>query len=151
MTDAIIRPLTEDDIPAVCRLLNGVAEFAVARDDRWSAPELVKWVSTEPALCAAAVSEGCIVGVCLTHLHLATGKLHVENIVVSPSLRRRGIATRMLQEIARAAGNLALANIRMVALVKVGNSGARAFFDSVGLAAGEDVTWYQRTIPISRR
>ncbi len=146
MSDILFRELFPSDANAVVDRLRGVGEFAVLRDDTWSIDEIRNWLTDEPQSCVGAFDGRQLVGFCLTHFHVATGKLHVENLFVQPTYRREHIGSRLFTRAVTEARARAPQAVRVVCLVKEDNATARAFFEANRLEPGETMTWFQLSI-----
>ena len=140
-----IRPLRQCDVRVVAELLGTVSEFvcSVELSDRWSHADLEKWITQDACLCQGAFHGKQIVGLCLGHLHVATGKLHVENLFVRENYRRRGVGRRLFEKAVTEAMKQCSGRLRIVALVQQRNTCGQAFFERVGLLRGEVMVWYQ--------
>lgn len=115
------------------------ALHAASLDRPWSASALAALLAT-PGTCAAVlIHEGEPAGFILTRQ--AAGEAEILTIVVQPSLRRRGIAGRLL---AGHLGQLAAQGVEEVFLeVAQSNAAARSLYDRLGFAvAGRRPHYY---------
>jgi GNAT superfamily N-acetyltransferase len=92
----VIRPATEDDLPAIERIVTEAYSIYVARLGREPAPMQADYAGQLDAgeIWVAADSAGCPVGV-LVMRALATGLL-LENVAVSPALQGQGIGRSLI-------------------------------------------------------
>jgi len=140
-----VRTLTLNDALDVAKLLVGVSEFMVNESvpDAWCLEDLERWLEAEGNLCTGAFEGSELIGFCLAHLHLATRKLHIENLYVAKPYRRRRVAESLLCTTVQQTHESVHDRIRVVAMVKRSNTEAEKFFMHVGLTKGETMSWFQ--------
>jgi ribosomal-protein-alanine N-acetyltransferase len=119
-----IRPMAATDVPAVERMLKESPEAA-----QWSPGVLLRG-SAEEAYAWVAVEHGEVVG--MIAARAAGGESEILNLAVSPSQRRRGLGTCLLQ---CAMARLLKAGARELFLeVRETNATARQFYAAMGFA-----------------
>ncbi|KAB2910220.1 MAG: GNAT family acetyltransferase [Hyphomicrobiaceae bacterium] len=112
-------------------------------DDRpWNSPEIAipMKMSVQPELFLVALEEGNVVGTTMAGFDGHRGWLHL--VAVKPSHRRRGIATRLLQEAERRLEALGCPKINLQVLA--GNTAAVNLYKSLGFDVEERVSMSRR-------
>lgn len=144
-----IEALTTADAQRVYELQFQVQEFQVAASiDRWSKEEIAEWLgSPESGISIGAHCQSDLVGFLLAHTAPAIHKVYLENLFVTPSYRRQGLASGMIKLLFRSIRTtLPPAAWRVVALVEVNNDIGHAFFESIGMPRGSDTSWHQKRV-----
>lgn len=74
-------------------------EFEVSddKDIFWDKDSLEYWFDNQNNVCLVAEENEEIVGFVLSHIHIPTGKVEIENIFVEDSHRKRGIASKLFK------------------------------------------------------
>jgi len=120
-----IRPATPEDIPVIVELERQTPELAHWSEQAYKdifepgAPERLLLISE---------SEGQLHGFLVTRF--TSGDCELENIVVAPENRRRGIAGQLLESLITRARARSVQKILLE--VRESNAGARAFYGKVG-------------------
>ena len=134
-TDPVsIRSLAYSDLPQV------IAIERRAFPTPWSLAMFVLELSKPSGVCLAAVDGGGLVGylVCSRYDQV----FHLMNIAIDPSVRRRGIAKRLLETMVGRAGTDASYTLE----VRTSNAPAIALYERFGFrAAGTRPRYYQDT------
>jgi len=112
-------------------------------NDQWSEDELKNWIDNHNDYCIGTFSSGELIGFCLSHFHVESHKVHLENIFVKEEFRHRGIARKMLEDTIRfyQKNNQ---TIRFVGLVVDGNKPSNHLLSSCNFANGSTMIWMQR-------
>src|SRR5581483_9298067 len=122
-----IRPATPEDIPVIVELERQTPELAHWSEQAYKdifepgAPERLLLISE---------SEGQLHGFLVTRF--TSGDCELENIVVAPENRRRGIAGQLLKSLIAKARERAVGKILLE--VRESNAAARSLYRKVGLA-----------------
>lgn len=87
----LIRPMTEKDLPQVCRIEK------INFSDPWSREGFLEALSSEQTLFLVCEAEGEIAGYC--GAYCVCGEADITNVSVDPSLHNRHIAFKMLSEL----------------------------------------------------
>lgn len=121
-----IRPFSERDRPAVASLWHEV----FPDEPPWNAPQVIirRKLAVQPELFLVGELGGKIVATVLAGFDGVRGWIH--HLVVSPSLRRRGIATRMMREAEVGLAKLGCPKVNLQ--VRTMNKTIVAFYRSVG-------------------
>lgn len=125
-----IRRLGSADAP----LLNHVAEDVF--DDDIDLARVAAYLAEPGHLMVLAVADGEVVGqvAALVHRHLdLPTELYIDNLGVTPALRRQGIARRLVDEIVAWGRSLGCEEAWVA--TETDNGPARAFYDSLGQQA----------------
>jgi len=144
----VVRPIIAEEITALYEIASTTREF-VCNDtipDFWAFRELVQWQKSEPMLVQGAFHEEALVGFCLGHLHTATAKLHLENLMVLPHLRRSGIGRQLIESVMREGLKRVEGHLRIVCVVRSDNDGIQCFLRQLGWMEGEAMLWYQMNV-----
>jgi [ribosomal protein S18]-alanine N-acetyltransferase len=126
-----IRPLTYADLPGV---------LAIERRSfpaPWSLAMFVLELSKPSGVCLAAEADDGLVGylVCSRYADI----FHLMNVAVDAGVRRRGLATRMVEEMLERAGR----EQRYTLEVRISNLGAIRMYESLGFRpAGRRLRYY---------
>ena len=129
-----IRRLTYPDLPQVI----GIERRAFPT--LWSLAMFVLELSKASGVCLAAVSGGRLVGYLICSRYADVW--HLMNIAVDPPMRRRGIATALLEEMIARAGDDASYTLE----VRPSNGTAIALYERFGFrSAGTRRRYYQDT------
>jgi ribosomal-protein-alanine N-acetyltransferase len=120
-----LRAATPEDVEAMAAI------EAIAFSDPWPASAFRDLLEHAYArLTVALDSQAGLVGYCVMLHVLDEGE--IANIAVSPDLRRRGIAARLLDDALDAAAEMAIATVFLE--VRVSNDAARMLYASRGFA-----------------
>jgi GNAT superfamily N-acetyltransferase len=141
----VIRPLTDDDLPALRERIVEHQDYHRALEPQWprGADRATKYLAHLPAECAScagdiflAVDGRTIAGfVCIVTDRRGAPDdparhAFVHDLFVAQACRRRGMATRLM-ETAEAFGlSLGVSDVRLAVLDR--NEDARAFYDALG-------------------
>jgi len=142
VTELRIRSYGEADRAAVVALWQEV----FANDPPWNEPEAMirRKLAVQPELFLVALLRGKLVGTCLAGFDGVRGWIH--HLAVAPSLRRQGIATRMMRAAEAGLGKLGCSKINLQ--VRPANSEVIAFYESFGYEVEERVSMGKRIQPI---
>ena len=120
--DILIRPLREEDIPAV------LVMEARCFPDPWSEGDFRSALADGLSLWLAAEKGGVLAGYAGMQSVLDEG--YIDNVAVDPDFRRQGVASALLEAMIGEANKRAL---RFLSLeVRAGNAGAIALYASFG-------------------
>jgi len=124
-TDFEIRPFLDRDHAAVVALW----EEVFAGDPSWNAPaETIRRKSTvQPELFLVAHAKEKVVGTVMAGFDGVRGWIH--HLAVCPSLRRRGVATRLMQAAEDGLANLGCPKVNLQ--VRSTNPGVIAFYQTI--------------------
>jgi [ribosomal protein S18]-alanine N-acetyltransferase len=129
-----IRTLTYSDLPQV------IAIERRAFPTPWSLAMFVLELSKPSGVCLAAFEGDSLVGYLICSRY--TDVWHLMNIAVEPSLRRRGYATALLEEMIDRAGHDASYTLE----VRTSNAGAITLYERFGFrSAGTRPRYYHDT------
>ena len=127
-----IRSLTYSDLPHV------IAIERRAFPTPWSLAMFVLELSKPSGICLAAIEERRVVGYLICSRYADVW--HLMNIAVDPPMRRRGIATALLEEMIRQAGP----DQQYTLEVRTSNAPAIALYERLGFrAAGRRPRYYR--------
>ncbi|QJD29025.1 GNAT family N-acetyltransferase [Methylococcus geothermalis] len=134
--DIMIRPAETRDIEAMAELLGALfsieADFAFDRDRQRQGLALLIGSGADRVL--VAESDGRVVGMCSVQTLISTaegGRVGlVEDMVVAPEVRGKGIGRRLLGEIERWAADAGLTRLQLLA--DRTNEPALTFYDRLG-------------------
>jgi ribosomal protein S18 acetylase RimI-like enzyme len=138
-----IRRAEKEDSSRVYEIGTGTEEFEVSDDEDmfWDKDSLESWFNNQKDVCLVAEESGEVVGFVLSHIHMPTGKVEIENIFVADSHRRCGIATelcqRLLNDYQSKNANFA------VALTLQDNDKIHNLNQKVGFQKGENMVWWE--------
>lgn len=96
----------------------------------------------------AAVRDGIVVGQLLAFIHRHVDKpseLYIDDLGVAPSVRREGIATRLLEKAVGIAQAQGLADIWVA--TEPENDGAKAFYEAMGLTGRRAMVFEMPVVP----
>jgi ribosomal protein S18 acetylase RimI-like enzyme len=133
-----IRPYRESDNAAVVSLWQEV----FADDPPWNGPEAVirRKLGVQRELFLVGELTGKVVATVLAGFDGVRGWIH--HLAVAPSLRRRGIATRMMREAESGLAKLGCPKINLQ--VRPGSTGVVAFYRTLGYEVEERVSMGKR-------
>jgi GNAT superfamily N-acetyltransferase len=142
----LIRPARAGDVPAIYRLVRGLAEYERALHHVRAGEDDLRQslMADQPAVFAhVAEREGQVVGFALWFLSFSTweGKhgIYLEDLYVQPDMRGQGYGRALLAELAGIC--VQRGYLRLEWSVLTWNSPALGFYASVGaIAVGEDWT-----------
>ncbi len=120
------RPLDAAHAPDVAAL-----EAQAMGTDAWSADLVAGELGQRDRTWWVAEAEGALAG--YAGGLVIDGDLQILKVAVAPAWRRRGIARELLVHLAEDARNLGASTCSLE--VRAGNAGARAFYESLGLAS----------------
>jgi len=141
------RRLKEKDIPRILEMA-GEPEYQkeVKVTDQtafWTAEELKNWVKKSKDPLIVAEDNKKIIGFILFTVHHATGKATLENILVSPKYRGKGIGTKLLKT---ALEELKKQGVKYIcALARNDNEEVISFLLNSGLKDGYEFIWFEKT------
>lgn len=119
-----LRPFEEADVAAVAAL------EAACRPRPWSERIFADELAAENRIYLVAEEDGLVVG--YAGVMLVGEEAHVTNLLVAPEHRRRGVATRLMSQLVRAA---VVEGARHLTLeVQSNNEVARRLYSRLGLA-----------------
>lgn len=143
MREAAIREARADDVEAIVRLLAASAEEQGALDALCVDAETLRREGFGPAPrvhALVAEADGMPVGLALYYFTFSTwtsvNGIHLEDLYVVPSWRRRGVARMLMARLAKIAA--AEECRRFDWFVLRANTGARRFYESLGAGVAED-------------
>ena len=125
---ANVRAGARDDIPRLMELANesaGAAHWSKTDYENLFAPKLVQ------QSCLLVAETGGIAGGFLVARGL-DGDWEIENIVVTPGLRRQGLGTGLMQAFLRHTGQIPIKTVHLE--VRESNSAAQQLYKSLGFA-----------------
>jgi GNAT superfamily N-acetyltransferase len=141
--ETIIRPATEDDVPAIHRLLKQLAEATGLADKFFSREkDLHRFGFSPRPMFDALVAEQAegVVGLCLFFYTFSswrgTAGVYVQDLVVDRTARTGGIGRALLVETARHARGRGVTHLRLA--VHSGNVDAIRFYEHLGLTHAAD-------------
>jgi ribosomal protein S18 acetylase RimI-like enzyme len=137
-TDFEIRPFLDRDQAAVIALWGEV----FAGDPPWNAPaEMIRRKSTvQPELFFVAHAKEKVLGTVMAGFDGVRGWIH--HLAVSPSIRRRGVATRLMQAAEDGLANLGCPKVNLQ--IRSTNPGVIAFYQAIGYEVEERVSMGKR-------
>lgn len=129
-----IRPYADSDHAGVVALWKEV----FADDPPWNAPHVVirRKLGVQPELFLVGAAAGKIIATVLAGFDGVRGWIH--HLAVAPSLRRRGIAQRMMREAEARLARMGCSKINLQ--VRPKNADAVAFYRSIGYEVEERVS-----------
>lgn len=130
----VIRPLALHDFPHWLPLWDG--NNLGRRDEALTTETWTRLLDSDyPVYGLAAVHQGEIAGIMHYVLHPTTGNIHpvcyMQDLFVSPDHRKKGIARRLVQELAAIAHQEKWARVYWLADAK--NEGAQALYKDIGV------------------
>lgn len=136
--DLQIRPFSEPDRAAVAALWQEV----FPNDPPWNEPEVIirGKLRVQPELFLVGELAGSVIATVLAGFDGVRGWLH--HLAVAPSLRRRGIATRMMRKAESGLAKLGCPKINLQ--VRATNTEAVAFFQGLDYNVEERVSMGKR-------
>jgi ribosomal protein S18 acetylase RimI-like enzyme len=140
-----LRRLSSTDIMQVATFLSHDYFNCGKLNDCWSLDELVAWISNLSDYSIGAFLNEELIGFCLSHLHIESHKVHLENIFVKQEYRRRGIARQMLDEMIKYYSAM-FHKVRFVGLVDTNNISSINLLKDYGFTIGSKMLWMQRNI-----
>jgi GNAT superfamily N-acetyltransferase len=133
----VIRPARPEDVPAIHGLIRELADYEQALEQvQVTVPGLrATLFGAEPAVfCHVAEHEGAVAGFALWFVNYSTwtGRpgIYLEDLYVSPALRRSGLGRALLAELARIC--VQRGYVRMDWAVLTWNAPALQFYGSLG-------------------
>jgi len=121
----LIRNMQEDDIPAI------IAIEKISFSTPWSEQHFLNEIYNKYAFSKVAVSDAKVIGyICATYL---LHESHILNLAVDPDFRRRGVATRLMNEATRELKERGC--VFMYLKVRASNAGAQKFYELFGFKA----------------
>ena len=136
-----VRPATSSDVPAIYRLLRESAIAQHAEDHLCVTPDdLLKdgFGAAKRFDCLMAEADGKVAGIAVYFMIYSTWitrrVLYLEDLYVTPEVRRRGVARALMSELARVAEKSGCGQIRW--LVSRDNTVAVRFYESIGAEQG---------------
>jgi GNAT superfamily N-acetyltransferase len=140
-----VRPARPGDVPAIHRLICELAEYERARDQVEARPSDLHTALFGPApavFAHVAEHDGAVVGFALWFVNFSTwtGRhgIYLEDLFVTPRLRRAGVAGALLAELAGICVQRGYP--RMEWAVLDWNEPAQAFYRSIGATVRDDWT-----------
>ena len=138
-----IRSAEKDDAEEVYNIGTDTEEFEVSDDEDifWDEDSLEYWFDSQKDVCLVAEDNGEIVGFVLSHIHIPTGKVEIENIFVADSYRERGIASELFKQLLNdyESEDADFA----VAITLQDNYKIRKFNQRMGFQKGDTVVWWE--------
>lgn len=149
--DLVVRPAREPDVPALLRLIQGIAEYErLLHEVEATEARLRRYGFGPEAIYEALLAErpgAGAVGVALYYFTFSTFKarptLYLEDLYVVPAERGRGVGRRLLRELARIA--VARECGRMEWAVLDWNTPARKFYRRLGARPLDEWTVFRMT------
>ena len=141
----VVRPAVSADVPAILRFVHALATFEKAPDAVIATPELMHealFGSRPAAECLMAEVEGKAVGFALFFHNFSTWTarrgIWLDDLWVEPSARKAGVATALLQALAKIAVERGC--LRFEWWVLDWNAPAKDFYDRLGAVPMEEWT-----------
>lgn len=96
-----IRSANKKDSSRIYEMGTETREFEVSDDEDifWNKSTLEQWFSNSKDVCLVAEKDNQIVGFILSHIHIPTGKVEIENIFVGEAYRGQGVASELFQNL----------------------------------------------------
>ena len=140
MSEASIRPMTEQDYDAVRALWLTIRGFGIrALDD--SREDIVRFIRRNPTTSVVAEMEGNIIGSILCGSDGRQGALY--HVCVAKAYRRRGIGTRMVGYCMHQLKEMGINKVGLIAFTS--NEAGNAFWKQIGWQKS-DVNYYTFTL-----
>ena len=135
--------MTLGDVPTVLQTAQEVDGFKISEEiGFWSKEQLELWVKGDDILLVAE-AEGKIVGFVLTAHHKPTGKVTLENQLVLPEFRGKGVARALMDEMERRLKEKGATYIHF--LVKDTNTYFN-HYKKIGYDTGHKFVWFGKFI-----
>ena len=138
-----IRSAEKEDSSEVYEMGTDTEEFEVSDDEDifWDKDSLEYWFDNQKDVCLVAEENEEIVGFVLSHIHIPTGKVEIENIFVADSYRERGIASELFKQLLN---NYESAEVDFaVAITLQDNDKIHEFNRKMGFEKGDTVVWWE--------
>ena len=140
MSEASIRPMTEQDYDAVRALWLTIRGFGIrALDD--SREDIVRFIRRNPTTSVVAEMEGNIIGSILCGSDGRQGALY--HVCVAKAYRRQGIGTRMVGYCMHQLKEMGINKVGLIAFTS--NEAGNAFWKQIGWQKS-DVNYYTFTL-----
>ncbi len=140
MSEASIRPMTEQDYDAVRALWLTIRGFGIrALDD--SREDIVRFIRRNPTTSVVAEMEGKIIGSILCGSDGRQGALY--HVCVAKAYRRQGIGTRMVGYCMHQLKEMGINKVGLIAFTS--NEAGNAFWKQIGWQKS-DVNYYTFTL-----
>ena len=140
MSEASIRPMTEQDYDAVRALWLTIRDFGIrALDD--SREDVVRFIRRNPTTSVVAEMEGNIIGSILCGSDGRQGTLY--HVCVAKAYRRQGIGTRMVGYCMHQLKEMGINKVGLIAFTS--NEAGNAFWKQIGWQKS-DVNYYTFTL-----
>jgi len=125
MLKLIIRDMREEDIPSILEIERN------SSNPPWSEEQFLNEIYNKYALSKVAVFDGEVIGyICANYL---LHESHILTLAVDPDFRRRGVATKLMNEATRELKKRGC--VFMYLKVRVSNAGAQKFYELFGFKA----------------
>jgi len=125
MLKLIIRDMREEDIPSILEIERN------SSNPPWSEEQFLNEIYNKYALSKVAVFDGEVIGyICANYL---LHESHILTLAVDPDFRRRGVATKLMNEATRELKKKGC--VFMYLKVRVSNAGAQKFYELFGFKA----------------
>lgn len=139
--ETIFKKLTADHIPEVMAL--GAAEpgFSVGEAPSfWSRLQLERWFASDTDICLGAFSGDELVGFTLAAVHVPTGKVTWENLLVRRDLRGTGIGDRLVAAMVEEVHRRKLPQLCFY--VEAGKERQHRYHERQGFVPCGEFTWF---------
>ncbi|MGB8768345.1 MAG: ribosomal protein S18-alanine N-acetyltransferase [Candidatus Korobacteraceae bacterium] len=135
----LIRRATPDDVPAI-RALEQQAETAAHWKEREYGALFAAEAPPRIALVATEADTGSVISFVIARC--ATGEWEIENVVVAPEQRKRGIGIKIIRELVLRAKHAGATSVLLE--VRESNLAARRLYEKVGFSyQGQRSGYYQ--------
>lgn len=138
-----VRSAEKEDSSKICEIGTDTEEFEVSEEEEifWDEDSLKKWFDNQKDVCLVAEENEEIVGFVLSHIHMPTGKVEIENIFVADSHRERGIGSELVKQLLNdyESEDADFA----VAITLQDNYKIHEFNQRMGFQKGDTVVWWE--------
>ena len=150
ISESGIRKATRDDVPAILRLIHGLAVYEKAADEVLATEDNLMeslFVKNPQVYCHVATQNDVVVGIAIWHLNYSTwlGKhgIYLEDLFVIPGARGQGHGLALLRELAKICVEKGYPRLQWWVLDW--NRPAIDFYESLGTEAMSEWTTFRMT------
>lgn len=137
-----IRNAEKNDVPIIYEMGSETEEFDVTDNEEifWDKDSLDSWFDNQKDICLVAEENDQIVGFILSHIHIPTGKVEIENIFVEEAYRGQGVASELFQNLLNdyESGDAEFG----VEITMEDNTKIHEFNRKMGFRRGSNVIWW---------